>query len=41
MLNPLNKLLKEDAEWKWTTECEENFANVKKKIDGNSYLGTL
>ena len=32
MLNPLNKLLKKDAEWKWTTECEESFANVKKAL---------
>ena len=31
-LQPLNYLLKNDTEWKWSDECKRSFAQIKKLL---------
>ena len=37
-LNPLNQLLEQGKQWKWTTECEEAFIKVKELIASDMVL---
>ena len=40
LLHPLNQLLKSNAQWKWSAECQEalNFEQVKKQLASASVL---